>query len=80
MPAALYPQEDSWYSFLLEAKSTPGPSAARMIRSIEKSNDLIGNRSRDLSAIFGSIFIFKWDAWEILSKIEFESSILKPTS
>jgi hypothetical protein len=25
MPATLYPQEDSWYSFLLEAESTPGP-------------------------------------------------------
>jgi hypothetical protein len=25
MPTALYPQEDSWYSFLLEAESTPGP-------------------------------------------------------
>jgi hypothetical protein len=25
LPAALYPQEDSWYSFLLEAASTPGP-------------------------------------------------------
>jgi hypothetical protein len=24
-PAALYPQEDCWYSFLLEAESTPGP-------------------------------------------------------
>jgi hypothetical protein len=24
-PAALYPQEDSWYSFLLEAESTSGP-------------------------------------------------------
>jgi hypothetical protein len=24
-PAALYPQEDSWYSFLIEADSTPGP-------------------------------------------------------
>jgi hypothetical protein len=24
-PAALHPQEDSWYSFLLEAESTPGP-------------------------------------------------------
>jgi hypothetical protein len=23
--AALYPQEDSWYPFLLEAESTPGP-------------------------------------------------------
>jgi hypothetical protein len=22
-PAALYPQEDPWYSFLLEAESTP---------------------------------------------------------
>jgi hypothetical protein len=24
-PAVLYPQEDSWYSFVLEAESTPGP-------------------------------------------------------
>jgi hypothetical protein len=24
-PAALYPQKDSWYSFLLEAESIPGP-------------------------------------------------------
>jgi hypothetical protein len=24
-PAALYPQEDFWYSFLIEAESTPGP-------------------------------------------------------
>jgi hypothetical protein len=24
-PTALYPQEDSWYSFLLEAESIPGP-------------------------------------------------------
>jgi hypothetical protein len=24
-PAALYPQEDSWYLFLVEAESTPGP-------------------------------------------------------
>jgi hypothetical protein len=23
-PAAFYPQEDSWYSFLLEAELTPG--------------------------------------------------------
>jgi hypothetical protein len=41
-PAALYPQEDFWYSFLLEAESTPG--------SIKKSNDLMGNRTRDLPA------------------------------
>jgi hypothetical protein len=26
------PHEDSWYSFLLEAESTPGPSAAGRIR------------------------------------------------
>jgi hypothetical protein len=24
-PAAFYPQQDSWYSFLLEPESTPGP-------------------------------------------------------
>jgi hypothetical protein len=43
------PQKDSWYSFLLEAESASGHSAAGMIRSIEKSSDLIGTRTRDLS-------------------------------
>jgi hypothetical protein len=28
-PAALYPQEDSWYSFLLEAESIPVPKCGR---------------------------------------------------
>jgi hypothetical protein len=37
-PAAFYPQEDSWYSFLLEAESTPGRSATGRIRKIEKKN------------------------------------------
>jgi hypothetical protein len=44
------PQEYSWYSFLLEAEWPQGHSAAGSIRSIEKSNDLIGNRTRDLPA------------------------------
>jgi hypothetical protein len=45
-------QEDSWYWFLLEAESIPGPAhrATERIRSIEKSNDLIGIRTRDLPA------------------------------
>jgi hypothetical protein len=39
------PPEDSLYLFLLEAESTPqGHSAAGMIRSTQKSSDLIGNR------------------------------------
>jgi hypothetical protein len=42
-PEALNPPGDSWYSFLLEAESTPGHSVAGRIRSIEKSNDLIRN-------------------------------------
>jgi hypothetical protein len=48
--SALYLQEDSWYSFLLEAESTQGHGTAWRIRSIEKSNDLIGIRTRDLPA------------------------------
>jgi hypothetical protein len=40
--AALYRQEDSWYSFLLVVESTSGHSAAGRVRSIEKSRDLIG--------------------------------------
>jgi hypothetical protein len=50
--AAVYPHEDSWYSFLLEAESTAGPhSATGRIRSIEKSNYLIRNRIRYLLAL-----------------------------
>jgi hypothetical protein len=49
-PAALYPQEDSWYSFLLEAESTPGHCEVGRVRSIKKSNDFIGNRTRYLPA------------------------------
>jgi hypothetical protein len=48
--AALYPQKDSWYSFLLEAESPQGHSVAGRIRPIEKFNDLDGNRTRDLLA------------------------------
>jgi hypothetical protein len=44
------PREDSWYSFLLEAELTPGPYCGWKDRSIEKSNDLIGNRTSDLLA------------------------------
>jgi hypothetical protein len=33
------------YSFMLEAESPQGHSAAGRIRQIEKSNDLIGNRT-----------------------------------
>jgi hypothetical protein len=33
-------QEDSWYSFLLEAESTPGPSAAGKIKQTEKKIQL----------------------------------------
>jgi hypothetical protein len=29
-PAALYPQEDSWYSFLLQAESTPARAIVRL--------------------------------------------------
>jgi hypothetical protein len=47
-PAVLYPQADSWYSFLLWAESTPGPQCGWKVRSIEKSNIPIGNRTRDL--------------------------------
>jgi hypothetical protein len=47
VPASLYHQEDSWYSFLLEAETSQGHSAARRFRPIEKSSDLIANPTRD---------------------------------
>jgi hypothetical protein len=43
------PQEDSWYSFLVEAESTKDHSAAGRIRSIKKIH-LIGTQTRDLPA------------------------------
>jgi hypothetical protein len=46
-PAVLY-SEESWYTFLLEAESPQGHRAAGRIRWIEKSNDLIRNRTRGL--------------------------------
>jgi hypothetical protein len=42
------PRKISWYSFLLAVEATQGRSAAGRIRSIEKANYIIGNRTRDL--------------------------------
>jgi hypothetical protein len=50
-PAAVYPQEDSWYSFLLEAESTPG-AIVRLEWSgkFKKKITSSGTRTRDLLA------------------------------
>jgi hypothetical protein len=45
--AAFTPRRYTWYSFLLEAESTQGHSAAGRIMSMKNFNDTIGNRSRD---------------------------------
>ena len=42
----LYPQECSWYSFLLGTESTPGPWCGRKYIT-ENSSDKTGNQSRD---------------------------------
>jgi hypothetical protein len=47
-PAALYSQEDSWYSYLLEAESTPGPYCDWKLKV--RISDLIENGSRDLQS------------------------------
>jgi hypothetical protein len=47
-PPAFTPRKYSWYSFLLEAESTTGPSAACRIMSMKNSNATIGNGFRDL--------------------------------
>ena len=44
----LPPRKYSWNSFLLEAGQPQGYSAAGSIMSIKISNDIIGNRTRDL--------------------------------
>jgi hypothetical protein len=38
------PRKYSWYSFMVEAQSTPGP------QSMKNFNDTIANRTRDLPA------------------------------
>jgi hypothetical protein len=47
-PAAFTPRKYSWYSFLLEAESTPESQCGREDYVNEKFNDTIGNRPRDL--------------------------------
>ena len=47
-PAAFTHRKYSWCSFLLEAESTQGHSAAGRIMSMKNSNNTIGNRTRDL--------------------------------
>jgi hypothetical protein len=48
LSAAFTPRKYSWYSFLLEAESTPEPQCGRKDYVNENSNDTIGNRSRVL--------------------------------
>jgi hypothetical protein len=40
----------SWYSFLLEAESTPGPLCSRKDYVMKNSSDTIGNRTRNFPA------------------------------
>jgi hypothetical protein len=47
---SLSPQKYSWYAFLLEAESTPGPQCGRKDYVNKKPNNTIRNRTRDLSA------------------------------
>ena len=50
-PAAFTPRKHPWYSFLLEAESTPG-AIVRLegLCQWKKFNDTIGNRTRDIPA------------------------------
>ena len=46
----LYPTKYSWYSFLLETESNPGPLCGRKNYVIKNCSDTIGNRTRDFPA------------------------------
>ena len=46
----LPPSTYSWYSFLSEAKSTPGLECGQKVKSVKNSNGPIGNRARDFPA------------------------------
>ena len=54
-PLVFTPRKDPWYSFVLEAESTPGPSAEGRIKSIKNPYDPTGNRNRDIPAY--SVFL-----------------------
>ena len=66
------PRKYPWYSFLLEAESTPGPYR---IISVKNSNDTIGNPTRDLTACSSVIctrpLLLNWDCVSILTAIIF---------
>jgi len=47
-PAAFTPMKNFCYSFLLEAESTPGHTAAGRIMSIKNSSGTIANQTRNL--------------------------------
>jgi hypothetical protein len=46
----LSPRKYSWYSFLLEAESSPEPLCSRKDYIMKNSSDIIENRTRDLPA------------------------------
>jgi hypothetical protein len=54
-PTTLYPQEDSWYPFLLEVESTPGPQCGWKDYVTWKFNEL--NKSRTCALPVCSIVI-----------------------
>jgi hypothetical protein len=49
LPPGIFIFKDSWYSFLLEAESTPGPVRPEGLGKFKKIH-LIGTWNRDLSA------------------------------
>jgi hypothetical protein len=49
-PGALYPQEDSWYSFLLEAEDPRAIVRLASLGQLKKPSDLNGNETRGLPA------------------------------
>jgi hypothetical protein len=49
-PAALYHQEDSWYSFLLATVNTVATMPLEKLRKLQIFHNFIGNRTRDLPA------------------------------
>jgi hypothetical protein len=76
-PAALYPQVDSWYSFLLEAVH---PRGTIRLMPTEKSNELIGNRNGDLptcSTVLRSTTLPILRAIAIVKQVPFTVETLK---
>jgi hypothetical protein len=81
LAGCLLPQKDSWCSFLLEVKSTPGLEYGwKVLGKFEKSNAFVKNRTRDLphfsaSTKYSEAYSLCWSWFVDLTGLESSSNL-----